>query len=495
MTPPRPRLTLVPDDAVIPVDRLTFLVPARRFQVEGTLLRSGYVSLATEFALRLLRDAEVLSPGELGAFLGFSDGETRTLVQELLLDGYLDVDGDRIRLAQKGERAFDPASGELRLLEVEPFSDTVTLDLVSFAPVEIPGAVRLPWLAELEPPDKDRSAAASREGTRGFRANFGEWRDARRRGERSSGLRLHTLDGDVVPLARSSVPVTIPMTYSPSQGDGVDPDFSALRDRGRRDARKELVEALSDAIKRIVAPGDHAEGAATTARWDGGVLSGPAGSRTVPPLLWLQIASRTPPAALPDILAPAVRLAGSATSPGVLSVLSNFLDGVAGPETEDVPVIWVPASHPAWGMSADLLDVTRQIKSGLAPKAGIVLLPRSDHEDKSIRHLARTYGQGRDGRQIALFDTCVVIPPGALPLSLEIILQPGLWVVVLLHVPSKDGFPVPIGYASRNVDVVSKVALLLGEVLSTLGGASVAWSVRHADADQAIRELEQHLVG
>lgn len=107
------------------------------------------------------------------------------------LDGYLDVDCGRIRLAQKGERAFDPASSELRLLEVEPFSDTVTLDLVSFAPVEIPGAVRLPWLAELEPPGKDRPAAASREGTRGFRANFGEWRDARRRGERFFGLRLN----------------------------------------------------------------------------------------------------------------------------------------------------------------------------------------------------------------------------------------------------------------------------------------------------------------
>ncbi|OWK26143.1 hypothetical protein AJ87_48795 [Rhizobium yanglingense] len=45
------------EDQVISIDTLTFLVPARNFRVEGTLLKGGYVSLATEFALRLLRDA------------------------------------------------------------------------------------------------------------------------------------------------------------------------------------------------------------------------------------------------------------------------------------------------------------------------------------------------------------------------------------------------------------------------------------------------------
>jgi hypothetical protein len=63
MSTGRPLLTLVPEDVVIPVDRLTFLVPARRFQVEGTLLKNGYVSLATEYAMRLLRDAGELTHG------------------------------------------------------------------------------------------------------------------------------------------------------------------------------------------------------------------------------------------------------------------------------------------------------------------------------------------------------------------------------------------------------------------------------------------------
>jgi hypothetical protein len=68
------------------VDGITFLVPSRNFRIEGTLLKAGYVNLATEFALRLVRDAGQLPPAEIGAFFGFSERETRAVIQELLLD-------------------------------------------------------------------------------------------------------------------------------------------------------------------------------------------------------------------------------------------------------------------------------------------------------------------------------------------------------------------------------------------------------------------------
>jgi hypothetical protein len=98
----------VPPEGGIPVDELTFMVPVRSFRLEGTLLKGGYVSLATEFALRLLRDAGELPPGEIGAFFGFSERETQALVQELLLDGYIEPSFDRVCLSNRGEEAFDP---------------------------------------------------------------------------------------------------------------------------------------------------------------------------------------------------------------------------------------------------------------------------------------------------------------------------------------------------------------------------------------------------
>lgn len=495
MTTARSRLSLVPEDVTIPVDRLTFLVPARRFQVEGTLLKSGYVSLATEYAMRLLRDAGELTPGELGAFLGFSDGETRTLVQELLLDGYLDASDERIRLASRGERAFDPVTGELTILDIVAFDEKVTLDLISFAPVDGLDQVRLPWIAELEIPNKEKAAAASREGTQGFRANFGEWRDRRFRSDGNSPIRLHTLSGDAVPLSRSVVPLTVPILYAPSQGDGIDPDFGFLRDRGRRDARKDLIEALNGAVRRIVSPGDHAEGASYTKEWDDGALVGPFRSPTVNPLAWLQMASQTPPTPLPPGLSPSVRLGGSVTAAAFVQRLLGFLDGVSGPETEDVPVVWVPPSHAAWGASVELLEVTRQVKSNLAPKAGIVLMPRSDNDDKSKRGLHRAYGGGRDGRPPPLFDTCVTLPANHLPLSLELIVQPGLWALVLLHVPSRDGFPIPIGYATRNWNAVDAIGRTLSGIVASLSETAVAWCAPQANPGSILADLERLLAG
>jgi hypothetical protein len=490
----RERLSFVPEDIVIQVDRLTFLVPTRAFYIDGTLLKGGYVSVATEFALRVLRDAGEVPPGELGAFLGFSDLETRTLTQDLLLDGYLDVIADRLRLSIKGQQAFDPVTGELRLLDVEPFSDTVALDLVSFAPVDISGNARLSWLTEIEIPDKERAAAAREEAAKGFQSNFGEWRDRRFRSDSGSLVRLHTL-AEVVPMARSSTPVVVPVAYSPSRGDGVEPDFSALRDRGRRDARKELVECLNEAVRRMVAPGDHAEGAAFTAQWDGGVLRGSGMTAVVNPLAWMQLASRTPPVPLPEMLSPSVRLSGSVTSSGFLSVLSTFLAGATTPETADIPVIWVPAEHGAWGASADLLDVTRQIRTGLAPEAGIVLMPRSSTDDRSRRTLVRAYGAGRDGRQTPLFETCIAIPLHAVPFSLELLVQPGAWAVVLLHVPANNGgFPIPIGYATCNVDVVRAVSSALAEIVGTLPEAAILWSARHEKAAPTLADLKRQLV-
>lgn len=166
---------------------------------------------------------------------------------------------------------------------------------------------------------------------------------------------------------RATVPISVPIMYTASQGDDIDPDFTFLRERGRLDARWDLIEALNGAVRRMVAPGDHAEGASFAASWDGGVLVGPGHSPTVNPLSWLQFASRTQPTPLPVETAPSVPLGGSVTSPGFLSRLSAFLDGVPGPKTEGIPVIWLPAFHAAWGASADLMEVSRTLKGRLSP--------------------------------------------------------------------------------------------------------------------------------
>jgi len=219
-----------------------------------------------------------------------------------------------------------------------------------------------------------------------------------------------------------------------------------------------LVNALNTAVRAIIAPGDHAAAAEMTAEWDRGVLKPPTVSGNAGVLTWLQVTHRGVQP-LPDELSPSIRLAGSMRLPTSATRLFEFLES-AMPSGDGVPpVFWLPAEHAGWGRSATMIDVIRQMKGEVAPERGVVLLARGGADDRARRELIRQYGPGRDGRAPPLFDACVLLPT-ALPLSLELIVQPGRWAVALIHVPApKTGFPVPLGYASANLAVSAAVAM------------------------------------
>ena len=73
--------------------------------------------------------------------------------------------------------------------------------------------------------------------------------------------------------------------------------------------------------------------------------------------------------------------------------------------------------------------------------------------------------------------------------------QPGVWALVLLHVPSRDGFPVPIGYATRNEGVVAAIGRTIGETVTSLSETAVAWSVQHTHPKAALGDLDRVLAG
>lgn len=487
------RLSLLPEGTVVQIDALTFLVPSRNFRVEGTLLKGGYVSLATEYALRLLRDVRELPPEEIGQFFGFSDLETRTLIQDLLLDGYVEVAAERVRLSQRGADAFNPATGELTLLNVEPFETNLAFDMVSFAPIENGGNVRLPWLREIEIPNKARASAASDAARGAFRANFGEWRDRTFRSEAAANVRLHAV-GEITPLSRTTVPVTVPINYAPGEGIIVEPDFSPLLTRGRRGAREELVVTLNDAIRRITAPEDYADAIALASEWDRGALLRIVSPIGIDPLNWVQLAARKAPG-LPASIEPGTRLAGSMVSGSTRTALAEFLETTPGASSEDTPIFWLPAEHPAWGASAELIDVARQLKSAHCPNAGIVLLPRWDGDARDKRLLLQSYGAGNSGKPEAVFDICIGLPPSALPWSLEILVQPGCWAAVLVHVPAtQNRYPTPIGYVTRNLDFVARVTTALGEVISKVNENNVLWASSQKDPSEVLDDLDRHVL-
>ncbi|TIQ02597.1 MAG: hypothetical protein E5X61_35210 [Mesorhizobium sp.] len=74
-------------------------------------------------------------------------------------------------------------------------------------------------------------------------------------------------------------------------------------------------------------------------------------------------------------------------------------------------------------------------------------------------------------------------------------MQPTRWAVVLIHVPApKTGFPVPIGYASTNSDVVDAISTRFAEAIAKAGEASVFWARAGMAPITALEEIRRHLL-
>ncbi|WP_145723496.1 hypothetical protein [Mesorhizobium tianshanense] len=197
---------------------------------------------------------------------------------------------------------------------------------------------------------------------------------------------------------------------------------------------------------------------------------------------------------MPEWLAPSIRLAGSVTISATAARLFEFIKTSVQSNDDAPPVFWLPAEHAAWGRSETLADVIREINSEISSEGGITLLPRADLDTRSRRDLVRQYGGGKEGRSQPLFAACVAVPPNALPLSLEIIVQPTRWTVILIHVPApKTAYPVPIGYASTNPEVVDAVCACLTAAIAKNDERSVFWTRGDIAASPALEDIRRHL--
>ncbi|SMC76794.1 hypothetical protein [Primorskyibacter flagellatus] len=76
-------MKIEPNDIDI-VGEVSFRLPARAFRLDIALREPDRVSLALEYALKLLDVLDLAKPSEIGDFLGFSPSETDSLVMELI---------------------------------------------------------------------------------------------------------------------------------------------------------------------------------------------------------------------------------------------------------------------------------------------------------------------------------------------------------------------------------------------------------------------------
>jgi len=464
----------------IEIDEVSFLVRAQKFRISATAMRRSPISLATEYAIRLIHLVPEIGPEAIGEYFGFEDVETRVLLQDILETGLVLENSGRLTLSARGYEAISPVSEELEIFAREEIRTSQSFDLIALAPVDEisidPSIARR--IPEIGIPDREKAANAASQIGRAFEDHFLEWRQRNGTRNRTDDLKFEAAD-DVQQIKTFAAPFHISIHYHQEDPVGLEPDFRPLQTKGRPGSRKPLIEALSARLSSMRAPPD----ADLAFRWlreiDGDLLSRAGFNEMSDVRSWMARCQDETGRQLSHPFNPGLRLAGSISGMFVRNALIEWTR-LQGP-TDPTPLFWIPPHADYWGKSLAFAAVVRELKA--QETDGIVLMARNGLVTRDANWWRRTFG--RSEKHNSLFDRCVGISSD-LPKSLEVILKPDSWALVLIHTSeSSSGLPLPIGYITADSVVVQAVTRAVADVASTAPNSNAMLWVRQDETPDA----------
>ena len=372
---------------------------------------------------------------------------------------------------------------------------TISLDLASFAPVEENklNAREARIVEELKLPDREMAATSTKTAEDAFDFHFQEWRQRHGRRTWDDETKLHSVD-DVQPIAPFAAVLQIPVRWRPSDMPSVEADFSELASKGRPGSRNALISALSARVKEFTAPSDHAAAFDLVAELDEGIFRRAAVGSTQQLSAWADLCAHPADRALPSPGQPGLRLIGSTATSALRSALLDWTESIGGsPTATKTPVFWLPPQSPSWGRSIPFTSLAAALSSAHASDDGTVLLARTRDTTGPEKFWRRLYGP--TGELPAVFDRCLAVPATELPESLEVIVKPGSWVLVLIHASDPaSGYPFPFGYITAGRSIVDRFTYRIAELASKADGTrAIAWHRNRENADAALAMIDEAL--
>lgn len=473
----------------IEVDDVSFLVRAQKFRISATAMKRSAISLATEYAIRLIHLVPDIGPEAIGDYFGFEEAETRVLLQDIMETGLVVENVGRLTLSARGFEAISPVSEELEIFAREEIRTSQSFDLIALAPVDEVSidpsiARRIP---EIGIPDRERAANAASQIGRAFEDHFLEWRQ--RNGTRgpADDYKFEAID-DVQQIKVFAAPFHISIQYHQEDPVGLEPDFQPLQTKGRPGSRKPLIEALSARLSGMSAPPD----ADAAFRWlreiDGDLLSRAGFNENSNSQSWMARCQDETGKQLAHPFDPGLCLAGSISGKIVRSALIDWTKLQAS--VDPTPICWMPPDADYWGRSLGFATVVREVNAQEGD--GIILLARNGLVAREANWWRRSFGRG--DKHNSLFDRCLGVS-NDLPKSLEIIVKPNSWGLALVHTTeSRSGLPLPIGYITADDVVVRALSRAVADVASTAPNSkAILWSRRDETDDAALSAIDAAL--
>ena len=478
----------------IEIDTASFIVRAEKFRVAASIRKRTPIPIATEYATRLVHLVRGIRLEEMAGFFNFEPAETKIFLEDVLGTGLVIEQGGQLVLSQRGHEALSPLTDTLELFEVEDIFGTISLDLVSFAPVEETklNAREERIVEELKLPDREKAASAVSAAREAFEYHFEEWRLSHGRYRHDDEIRLHSIE-DIQVIGTFPSVFQIPIRWRSGDSATVEPDFSDFSGKGRAGSRTELISSLSRRLQKFVAPQDHEAAFEFVAALDGNLFRRDGMHSSQQQSYWADLCEREKNKSL-SLGMPGLRLVGSAATHSIRGALLDWTQGIGGASTTTkTPVFWLPPRTEGWGRSIPFVDLASALSTNHASDDGTVLLARCDDAVSDPKFWTRLYGP--TGKLAATFDRCLAVPTTDFPDALEVIIKPGSWVLVLIHAPEvSSGYPFPFGYITGASAIVDRFSYRIAELASKAEGTkALLWTRAAEDAHRALAMLDEAL--
>ncbi|MBB6181832.1 hypothetical protein [Pseudorhizobium flavum] len=473
----------------IEIDEVSFLVRAQKFRISATAMRRSPISLATEYAIRLIHLVPEIGPDAIGEYFGFEEVETRVLLQDILETGLVLENSGRLTLSARGYEAISPVSEELEIFAREEIRTSQSFDLIALAPVDevsiAPSIARR--IPEISIPDREKAANAGSQVGRAFEDHFLEWRQRNGTRNRTDDLKFEAA-ADVQQIKTFAAPFHISIQYHQEDPVGLEPDFRPLQTKGRPGSRKPLIEALSARLSSMRAPPDADLGFRWLRDIDGDLLSLAGFNGMSDVRSWMAKCQDETGKLLTHPYDPGLRLAGSISGRFVRNALIDWTRLQA--PSDPTPLFWIPPHADYWGKSLAFAAVVRELNAQEAE--GIVLMARNGLVARDANWWRRTFG--RSEKHDSLFDRCIGVSSD-LPKSLEVIVKPNSWALALVHtIETRSGLPLPIGYITADNVVVQAITRAVADVASTAPSANaMLWIRQDETPDAALNAIDTAL--
>lgn len=428
------------------INTFGFNVPSREFVISAQITRDKRMPLVDEFILRALNIVESVNVAKFSRFFGFEGPDLGIALADLQGRSLVTLNGDEVALHPAAKELFRTAANKSTptLASVEDFHARVWFDLVSQGMVEFKGMHNARNLLNLKAPraNLDCGPDFAREA---FDANFRDYLRRFRKIRTADQWNLYSIL-DVQPARFSNAQLTgrevLTLHPRPRLENILLSEESERTPRMRR-----LMEAMAAELSLLSVP---ISSSATREEY-GRLVGSDALKRCTQADGFLNLAQwadeqeQSSHAACQPLIGSFYVLGNRR---GFLTMLSQ-LGSLSAHEKFDVT--WLRPGGSAWGVSEDIGDFLADLRATLkqlakpATDVNFTLVSPASVGVKFVRSFER------------LFDRGLQLPASSVPAGLEVLVIPGVAVMVSAVVPLSSDIDVPIGLMTTDPLLVARI--------------------------------------